>query len=740
MAENLEIQEVEAPMPSMEGESESLGHLVARYWGLLKKYYWLLILLPTVAVAAAFFWTQEQPRIYEAQSKIMFRQPPQNVLGEIERVEMVNTGGQWGFEQFWNTQKEVFNSQWFSQRVVQNAGLLDEEGFLSPEAANLEPDEKLRSAAKRLQGMTEVELKPGTRVVMVKASTTDSQLAAVVADALAQEYVAYIDEQQSGGLDELVTWFDNYVAEKRKQLEGSQRKLHKFKRDENILSLSYENRQNQTAASMESIQEQLLEVRGKLFEEQALLSQISSMEKSDEAQDKRAIADLVDNTTVDNLVSKESELSQKLASLKTKYGERYPEVNQVEEERRVVAEQIQAEIARIRSGVENRVAVLTRNQSQLEAELNRLKEDIFELNELGLQYNQLTDEAENQKQLYDTVLKRSAELDINSMYDSDLAQVLEEAEEPKAPVSPNLPLNLAVGLGLGLAFGAGTIVLIDALDTSIRSKDDVARYTHKPILAMLPRVNKGVLKGIENSPGDSALDTLSHTAPKSSFAEGIKTLRTNLMFMAPDNPPKLLLVTSPGPSEGKTLSSVNMAIAMAQSGQKTLIIDSDMRRPRIHKALGVENEGGLSTIITGQAAFDDMKKATEIDNLDVLTCGGIPPNPSELLHAGRFHELVEELREKYDRVIFDSPPLAAVSDALVLSHHVDSVLLILKFGQTRRELLRRSIEQLDGIGAPFMGCVLNDIQAGESAYAYSYYYRYQYDESDSDKSSKRMAS
>ncbi|MFW6053766.1 MAG: GumC family protein, partial [Persicimonas sp.] len=724
---------------SMGGEGESLSHLLARYWALLKKYYWLLILLPALTVAAAFFWTQEQPKIYEAQSKIMFRQPPQNVLGEIERVEMVNTGGQWGFEQFWNTQKEVFDSQWFSKRVIQNAGLLDEEGFLSSEAAQLEPEEKLRSAAKRLQGMTNVELKPGTRVVMITASTTDPKLAALVSDALAEEYVAYIDEQQSGGLDELVTWFDNYVSDKRKQLEGSQRKLHQFKRDENILSLSYENRQNQTAASMESIQEQLLTVRGKLFEEQALLNQISSME-SGGTHDTRAIADLVDNTTVNSLVAKESELNQKLAVLKTRYGQKHPEIQEVEEEFRVVTEQIQAEIDRIRSGVENRVAVLQRNQTQLESELMRLKEDIFELNELGLQYNQLTDRAENQKQLYDTVLKRSSELDINSMYDSDLAQVLEDAEEPKAPVSPNLPLNLAIGLGLGLAFGAGTIVLIDALDTSIRSKDDVARYTHKPILAMLPRVSKGVLKGIDDSLGDSALDTLSYTAPKSSFAEGIKTLRTNLMFMAPDNPPKLLLVTSPGPSEGKTLSSVNMAIAMAQSGQKTLIIDSDMRRPRIHKALGVENDGGLSTIITGQAGLDDVLKQTEIENLDVLTCGAIPPNPSELLHAGRFRELVEELREKYDRVIFDSPPLAAVSDALVLSHQVDSVLLILKFGQTRRELLRRSIEQLDAIGAPFMGCVLNDIQAGESAYAYSYYYRYQYEDSDSDKPSQRMAS
>jgi capsular exopolysaccharide synthesis family protein len=269
------------------------------------------------------------------------------------------------------------------------------------------------------------------------------------------------------------------------------------------------------------------------------------------------------------------------------------------------------------------------------------------------------------------------------------------------------------------------------MDNTVKSSEDVSTVTERPILAMLPHLKSSVLSGVEQI-GEAPADTITHTAPKSSFAEGIKTLRANLMFMSPDNPANLLLVTSSGPSEGKTVTSVNMAIAMAQSGLRTLIVDSDMRRPRIHKAISLENSSGLSNAIMGEISLDEGVQDTPIENLDALTCGTLPPNPSELLHAERFHEIMEEAAEKYDRVILDSPPLGAVADALILSQLVESVLLVVKFGQTRREMLERAVEQLEGIGAPFKGCVLNEVDTSGSGYGYSYYYRYSYDDESKD--------
>ena len=244
-------------------------------------------------------------------------------------------------------------------------------------------------------------------------------------------------------------------------------------------------------------------------------------------------------------------------------------------------------------------------------------------------------------------------------------------------------------------------------------------------------MDTNALKGLAMGDGAS-IDMITHLAPKSAFAEGIKSLRTNLTFISPGSPPKLFLVTSPGPGEGKTTTSVNMAIAMAQSGLKTIIIDADLRRPRIHKALSIDNiKGrGIANVIAGDIELDDVVRETGVENLSVLTCGDIPPNPSELLHADRFIKLIDELSEKYDRVVFDSPPLGAVSDALIVSHCVDATLLVLKFGHTRRELLRRAVDQLVTVGAPFTGCVLNDIDASGSGYGYSYYYYYRYNYSD----------
>lgn len=757
MSEPNDFNELRAPLP--QEDTEDLGELLTHYWRLLKRYYWVILLTCALGLVGAFFITKEMSPVYQAQSQIIFHQSQSNLFGkQIERVELLNPGDRWQFEQFWNTQREVLRSRWFGGRVVKKLGLLDNYEFLPkppPERDSRTPEEREKAVVAKLLSTYAVSLAPDSRVANVVAKSNNAELSAQIADAVAETYVEYTEDFQSGGLDEIVTWFDSYVATKRSELEASQSELQKFKRDHNILSLSYENRQNLTASNMATVNEQLMEVRGKLSSESALLSQIREMERADkrkssdetsaaEAQNardvarvkKRAIADLIDNSSLKEAFIQEALLEQELADLHTRYLGDHPRVQAAQGRLDVVRKNIREEISRIRLGVANRVSVLQKNKSNLEQQLEQLKSEVFALNELGVEYSQRKDRAENLKKLYNTVLMRSSEMDLSSLYKGDTIQVLEKAQVPAGPVSPKLPLNLAVGLLIGIALGSAAIVLIDALDTTIKSDADVANFSDKPLLALLPQIDGSALKSLEVI-GESAADTITFTAPKSSFAEGIRTLRTNLMFMAPDNPPRLLLVTSPGPGEGKTMSSVNMAIAMAQSGQKTLIVDADMRRPRLHKALGIDDKDrGLSSIILGQLELDEVVQPSRIENLSVLTCGQIPPNPSELLHSDRFANLIEEVGDKYDRVIFDSPPLGAVSDALVLSHSVDGVLLILSFGNTQKEMLRRSVDQLSSIGAPLMGFVLNEIRADASGYAYQYYYRYSYENRGSDDGDK----
>jgi capsular exopolysaccharide synthesis family protein len=719
------FEDIEPETPPRPDADESLDELLWNYWRILKGYYWLILLGCLVASVGAYFWTKQQSKIYEASSKIVFHKDRGNVLGRnIEQVEFLKPGGRWEFSQFWHTQKQVFQARWFLERVVKKEGLLSNPDFLDDPKKGEERtrQEKMDAAVSKVSNVSRVHLESESRVGVVTAQMTHPELAAKIANGMAEAYVDYTKEFQSGGLKKITNWFDSYVSNKREELETAQSKLQKFKRKNNILSLSYEDRQNLTSQNMEAINEKLINVRSELSSERALLEQIGEMERN--GQDLEAIADLVDDKALQKTFERESKLEQQLAELQTKYLDKHPKVQAVSEQLEVVRKDIRQRIERIKSGVANRVEVLERNKKSLKRELQRIRDKIFNLNELGVQYTQLKNRTENLKELYNTVLKRSSELDINSLYTNSNIEVLERAQVPESPVSPNMPLNLALGLALGLGLGAGGALLLDAFDTTIKSEEDVEALTNKSVLAMLPELDESVLRGLETI-GDSPADTITHTAPKSSFAEGIKTLRTNLTFMAPDDPPEKLLVTSPGPGEGKTLTSLNMSIAMAQSGHDTLLIDSDLRRPRVHSALGLEREPGLSSVVKGQMDLESAVQSTMESNLTALTCGPIPPDPSELLHSEQCQELVQEMGERYDRVIFDSPPLAAVSDALILSHLVDGVLLMVEFGQTRRETLERSLEQLHGIGAPLLGLVLNEISTDGTGYGYSYY-RYSY--------------
>jgi succinoglycan biosynthesis transport protein ExoP len=713
------------PRPSMEDDGQSPMVLLGYYWSLVRKYYWIVLVTSILSVTAGYFWTKQQPKLYRTSSKIIF-QNKDNAFGKnIDRVDLMDSGSTWQFEQFWNTQKEVLGSRWFLERVVKKLGMLEGDKYVPIEAGGkkLTEEARVKMAVGQLKGIYTFELQRDSRVAQFSAVSNNPEFAKKACDALASSYVAYSKEVQSGGLGQIVTWFDKYLGEKRTELNEAQSALHRYKRDNNILSESYEDKRNLTATNVEAVNQQMNEVYEQLTQSKAMEEQLIAMQKSG------ATAEDAARFTGSNMlirwIESKRDLKQKLADLSMVYGPKHESVMAVENQLTVVNEAVEKEINLALSDVRNRVAYLSRQMQTHEARQTQLREDAFALGELGLAYIQLKDRAESLEELYKLVLERSKQLDINSLYESDSIRVLEDAELPLAPFSPNLFSNLGVALVFGLAFGGAIVFLIATLDNTVKTENDVTRASGLPLIGTLPEVDFSSLTGVIDA---NSLDTITHTAPRTSFAEGIKTLRTNLMFMSGDKPARMLLVTSPGPGEGKTLISSNMAIAMAQSGLKTLIVDVDLRRPRVHKALKLTNSAGVSDIVAGIAQLDDVIQPTEIENLFALPAGHIPPNPTELLHTQAFAKLIAELGTRFDRVIVDSPPIGVVADALILSRSVDGVLLVLKFGATRREMFRRSVQQLDAIGAPVIGCVLNDVKRNASGYGYSYYYyRYQDD-------------
>jgi capsular exopolysaccharide synthesis family protein len=257
------------------------------------------------------------------------------------------------------------------------------------------------------------------------------------------------------------------------------------------------------------------------------------------------------------------------------------------------------------------------------------------------------------------------------------------------------------------------------MDVSITSREQVEERLGLAFLGIIP--------DIEGAPDDRERDLFVHSNPHSAAAECLRSIRTNLLFMSPDKPLKLIVVTSSGPGEGKTTTAAALAATMAESGNRVLVIDADMRRPRMHKVFGFENKAGLSSLILGQGKPEDLIRATQVPNLFVLTSGPIPPNPAELLHTTGFDALLGDVTKRFDRVIIDSPPAGVVADAIVISTRVDGTLLVLKAGDTSRDAAARTVRALGDVKARVLGAVLNDLDLEDQRSGYYYqYYRYGY--------------
>ena len=319
--------------------------------------------------------------------------------------------------------------------------------------------------------------------------------------------------------------------------------------------------------------------------------------------------------------------------------------------------------------------------------------------------------------------KRELELLSTGFGSGDAVRIVAPAVEPDkgAPVSPNEPLNYTLGTLLGLLSGVGLAFLLEYLDDTIQTKDELEKVTDVPLLGVIPR--------IEGRSGDTASkDLYAFHQPKSTVSEAYRGVRTALTMRSRGTRNRVLAFTSAGPREGKSTTVMNLATVLAYASRRTLIVDADLRKPRVHKSFDMDNASGLTNAIVSDANPLDFCRATEVPGVDVLTSGPIPPNPSELLGSDRMREVIEALRARYDHVIIDTPPIGAVTDAAVLGTIVDGIVLVVHAGKTRSSIVQRGLEQMRYISAPIEGVILNNLQVKGRYYPgyYNYYYYYSY--------------
>ncbi|HXJ23378.1 MAG TPA: polysaccharide biosynthesis tyrosine autokinase, partial [Polyangia bacterium] len=410
-----------------------------------------------------------------------------------------------------------------------------------------------------------------------------------------------------------------------------------------------------------------------------------------------------------------------------RYGAEYPRMKSLIGQMDTIRKAYEKEVDGVLATFEKSYQEMVDNERSLKALMEQQKKEAIELSKIEVEYKPLKRVSEQEEKMYGIIASRQKEIDITGPMKTNNVRVLERAVVPGVPVRPKPIQNLLLGLVLGLGTGIGLAFLIEALDNTLKTQQDVEQLLGTAVLGLVPVI--GAAPGGEAAQVSDNLrerDLGVFLDPKSVAAECCRSIRTNILFMSPDKPLKIMVVTSPSPQEGKTTTAINLGVTMAEAGSRVLLIDTDMRRPRLHRSFGVPNQTGISTVIVGKASLDEAVKRTDVPNLDVLPCGPVPPNPSELLHTDRFGQVLAQIGKLYDRIILDSPPTSAVTDPAVLGNLADGVILVVKAGETTRDAATHARRQLATAKARLVGVVVNLIDFSNPAYGYEYYYRNYY--------------
>lgn len=704
----------------------------------LYKYKWLVAGGVVAACAIAYFWTLRQPRIFEADCTIAYDPTPTRPLGR-DIDDMSAPMQYWSAREYYATQNEIIRSRIVAEKAVRKLGLQHFAGPTSDASRASNPAAEapnLTHAAMKLKQQLSIAQDRDTRIVHIKIRDRNAERAMILANAVADAYIEKTMEDRLGSTTGALEWLGGQLDSLKQDLERSELSLHDFVKEEANLSMPFEEQQSLVSEEIHTYNKELNEARVTRIGLEARLDELEKIDPSDPATlDARILAASPTLTAVrEKLLDRATER----ARLATRYGDQHPQIRELDVELTRLGAQIRGEVDGMLAGARSQLREARRIETGLRTLLDRSNKDGLDLNLKEITHRRLQRERDNSARLYGAILERTAETDLAHALQVTFVRIVDRALLPTFSVYPVMRTNLTIGAVIGLLFGIGVSLLLSQLDRTIRSVED-AEALGITILGIMPKIETGVSLGgsyysrkrtrqkaaavVENR------DIVVHTHPKSSVAECCRTIRTNLTFMAADHPHRAIVVTSPNPREGKTTVTLSLAISLAQSGKRVVVVDTDLRRPRIHKALDRTNAHGVTTILVGAQSVRDAVQATGIPGLDLLASGPIPPNPSELLHTTQFGDLIRDLTSLYDHVLFDSPPLTVVTDAAVLAPQVDGTILVVHAQKTTRDALRSALRQLQDVSAHITGGVMNDVDLSSKRYGYrygpgTYYYNY----------------
>jgi capsular exopolysaccharide synthesis family protein len=559
-------------------------------------------------------------------------------------------------------------------------------------------------------GRVEVVPVRGSHLVDVTFVSEDPKFAADAVNALVDEYVNENLEIKLRSTQGMLDWLGTELASQQKRVEDSERALAEYREKENALSL--DDKQNIVLSRLNQLNDTATRARSNRVQKESLYNQVKVIASGGNPD---AIPVIATNAGVQAARTKLVELQRQKVQLLERYGDKHPRVLDVNAQLDDAQRQLDIAIAGAVQSVRNDYETAVIEEQTFARNLEGAKSDATALNRKGIGYGVMEREAKSNREVYQSLLTREKELRVSANSRTNNVRVVDRAEIPRAPMTPGGRRTWLMSGVIGLVLAIAVALGLDYMNDTIKTPEDITRRLKLPFLGLVPAVR-----------GDKHPLLASSQVPHD-FGESFRSLRTSLLSKYPDEGTKIIIVTSAQPLEGKTTTAANIAMALAYGGARVLLVDADMRRPGLHRPLRLTNERGLSQVLTGQARVRDVIQRTVDPNLLAITAGRTPPNPSELLSSERMKTLLANLTHgPFNWIIVDTPPVLAVTDAVILAPMVTGVTFVVGAEMTRRRLAERAIETVMQSRPRYAGVVLNKVNFEKNKYYYSRYYGHQY--------------
>lgn len=694
---------------------------LAAYWRLALKHRILLVgcFLAALAIGAAL--TLLMTPVYTAEATLQIDRESARVFNS-EDVTPRETLGQG--EDFYQTQYGLLRSRSLTERVVDSLGLASSDEALA--SLDVKVPDRDGSAAERARDRRELAIETiqdnlsvspirGSRLVAVGYDSPNPEVAARVANGFAENFIQANLDRKYESSSYAREFLEERIAQTKERLEDAERQLVDYATAEQIINVGDNDDGSGVGTTQSLASNDLVAINTALAQAKAARTAAEQRWRTASSTPVLNLPEVLSNGSAQRLFEQRATLTAEYQQKLGQYQPEYPEMVRLQAQIAEANGQLQSLANSIRSSIQNEYIVALNNERALQAQVNGLKNDVLDLRDRSIQYNILQRELDTTRTLYEGLLQRYKEVGITGDITANNISIIDRAIAPNKPSKPDILINLALAALFGLGLGIVAVLGLEALDETVATPDDVERKLGVPVLGVVPLLAKG------ESPGTAMADI------RSGFSEAYYSLRTALQFSTPDGAPASILVSSARPAEGKSTTAYATALNLARVGKRVLLVDGDLRNPSMHRVVGVDNDKGMSNLLSGSADLTSVVQRTRQDTLFFIPCGPLPPNPAELWGGDRVRQFLAECAQSFDHVVIDGPPVLGFADAPLLAANVGGTLFVLESRGTRRGQARGALKRLRVGRARLLGAVLTKFNTKATVYGgYDYAYDYNY--------------